>query len=140
MNEQDLIARCLHTRRRTKDRPSGAWSTGERLAVALVLKNKTVLDEMGYTVQEAAQRLFGEPWTPSRPEEFVAWLNAIRDRVDAERMPGDMTAATSDGTNPKTSRAYRRVTPPSTYLAQACHVHLDEPEDGCLDCHPEANR
>jgi hypothetical protein len=38
-----------------------------------------------------------------------------------------------------TERAYGRVTPPGTYLAQACHVHLDEPEDGCLDCHPEVS-
>lgn len=82
--QNDLIARCLRTRRRDNDRPSGAWSTSERLFVALVLKNKTVLDEMGYTGQEAAQRLFGEPWSPDDPEEFVTWLDAIRNRVDAE--------------------------------------------------------
>lgn len=79
--QDDLIARCRHTRKHNNDRPSGAWSTSERLFVALVLKNKTVLDEMSYTAQEAAQRLFGEPWSPDDPEEFVSWLNAIRDQV-----------------------------------------------------------
>lgn len=88
MDEADLIARCLHTRRRDNDRPNGAWSTGERLAVALVLRNKAVLTEMGYTVQEAAQRLFGDPCSPDRPEDFAPWLNAIRSRVEQEPIPG----------------------------------------------------
>jgi hypothetical protein len=88
MNERDLVARCRHTRQYDNDRPSGAWSTGERLFVALVLKNRDVLDEMGYTPQEAAQRLFGEPWSPDRPEDFVAWLNTIRERVNTNDAPG----------------------------------------------------
>lgn len=83
MDERDLIARCRHARTHNGDRPSGTWSTGERLGVALVLKNKAVLDEMGYTPQEAAQRLFGDPCSPDRPEEFVPWLNAVRAQVDA---------------------------------------------------------
>lgn len=81
MDETELISRC-RTAQRLNDRPPGAWSTGERVFVALVLKNKAVLEEMGHTPQEAAQRLFGEPWTPSDPEEFGRWLAAVRDRVD----------------------------------------------------------
>jgi hypothetical protein len=42
-------------------------------------------------VQEAAQRLFSEPWSPDDPEEFVTWLNAIRDRVAQHPNPPEET-------------------------------------------------
>lgn len=83
MDERDLINRCRHARKHCDDRPPGAWSTGERLAVAVVLKNKQVLEEMGYTTQQAANRMFGESYSPDTPEEFGRWLDGIRAQVDA---------------------------------------------------------
>lgn len=56
-----------------------AWSTGEMLAVALVLRDKDLLKEMGYTVQEAAQRVYGGMMNP--PRDFNAWLNGIRAEI-----------------------------------------------------------
>lgn len=56
-----------------------AWSTGEMLAVALVLRDKVLLAEMDYTVQEAAQRVYGGMVNP--PRDFNAWLTSIRETL-----------------------------------------------------------
>lgn len=57
--------------------PSGAWSTGEQLAVALVLFNRQHLADMDYSATEAAQRIAAEV-----DGDFSAWLNAIRAQLD----------------------------------------------------------
>lgn len=56
-----------------------AWSTGETLAVALVLRDKALLKEMDYTAQEAAQRVYGGMVAP--PRDFNAWLRSIRETL-----------------------------------------------------------
>jgi hypothetical protein len=73
---EDIASRCRTAQRHNGGHPYGVWSTGEQLAVALVLRNRTHLDAMGYTPQEAAQRVFGGMVNP--PTDFKAWLGEIR--------------------------------------------------------------
>lgn len=56
-----------------------AWSTGEMLAVALVLRDKDLLKEMGYSAQAAAQRVYGGMVDP--PWNFNAWLKSVREML-----------------------------------------------------------
>lgn len=56
-----------------------AWSTGETLAVALVLCDRDMLEYMGYTDQEATQRVCGGMISP--PQDFSAWLKTIRETL-----------------------------------------------------------
>lgn len=78
----DILGRCRWAARHNGGRPSGAWSTGEQLAVALVLKDRAHLDAMGYTVQEAYQRVYGGMISPPAPEEFGAWFESIRAKLN----------------------------------------------------------
>lgn len=87
-HSRDLVARCRTAIEYYDGGPSGAWSMGEQLFVALVLKDKETLDALGYTAQEAAQRLIGEGWAPTEPTEFTRWLTAIRVEV---AFPGFLT-------------------------------------------------
>jgi hypothetical protein len=84
----DLVARCRMAIEQFDGHPSGAWSTGEQLFVALVLKDQETLDAWGYTAQEAAQRLIGEGWVPAEPTAFTRWLTAVRVEV---AFPGFLT-------------------------------------------------
>lgn len=84
----DLVSRCRMAIEQFDGQPSGAWSTGEQVFVALVLKDKATLDALDYTAQEAAQRLIGEGWVPTDPAEFKRWLTAIRVEV---AFPGFLT-------------------------------------------------
>jgi hypothetical protein len=84
----DLVSRCRMAIEQFDGQPSGAWSTGEQLFVALVLKDKATLDALDYTAQQAAQRLIGEGWAPTDPVEFKRWLTAIRVEV---AFPGFLT-------------------------------------------------
>ncbi|WP_394622352.1 hypothetical protein JNUCC0626_50315 (plasmid) [Lentzea sp. JNUCC 0626] len=84
----DLVARCRMAIEQFDGEPSGAWSTGEQVFVALVLKDKTTLDALDYTAKQAEQRLIGEGWAPSEPKEFKRWLTAIRVEV---AFPGFVT-------------------------------------------------
>ncbi len=67
--------------------PDRAWSTGEQLAVALVLRDQQHLDEMGYTADEAVQRVRGGMWAPPPPGQFTAWLDTIRAEIGYEVLP-----------------------------------------------------
>jgi hypothetical protein len=87
----DLVHRCRLARRTNDGHPYGTWSTGEQLFVALVLRDRDTLDAMDHTVQEAAQRMLGEFWTPSDPATFLRWLEAIRVEV---AFPGFVTGIT----------------------------------------------
>jgi hypothetical protein len=84
----DLVARCRTAIEYYDGSPSGAWSTGEQVFVALILKDKETLDALDYTAQQAAQRLIGEGWAPTDPKEFMRWLTAIRVEV---AFPGFLT-------------------------------------------------
>ena len=75
----DLERRCRWALTHNNGHPNGAWSTGERLAVALVLRDREHLAAMDYTVREAAQRVAGGMADP--PQDFAGWLAALRDMV-----------------------------------------------------------
>jgi hypothetical protein len=76
---QDIARRCRIAQRDNGGHPRGVWSTGEQLAVALVLRDREHLDAMGYTQQQAVQRVYGGMLNP--PADFNAWLNEIRASV-----------------------------------------------------------
>lgn len=56
--------------------PPSVLSTGERLAVALVLRDVEHLEAMNYRLNEAAQRAIAGMYEP--PRDLIAWLKAIR--------------------------------------------------------------
>nr|CEL19691.1 hypothetical protein [Kibdelosporangium sp. MJ126-NF4]CTQ96916.1 hypothetical protein [Kibdelosporangium sp. MJ126-NF4] len=76
---RDILGRCRIAIRDYGGRVNPAWSTGEKLAVALVLRDKATVDEMGYSVREAAERVAGGMWSP--PRDMKAWLDTIRVRL-----------------------------------------------------------
>jgi hypothetical protein len=76
----DIVHRCRWVLDHNSGHPLSAWSTGERLAVALVLYDLDHLAGMDYTPTEAAQRVAGGMWDP--PTDFEAWLQAIRAELE----------------------------------------------------------
>ena len=73
---QDILVRCRIARSNYGGHPNGARSTGEQLAVALVLRDWSYLhDTMEYTELEAMRRISGDIGSL---EDVVAWLDAIR--------------------------------------------------------------
>jgi hypothetical protein len=76
MDDADLVRRCRWARDHNDGHPNGAWSTGEQLAVALVLRDRATLDRMDYTPTEVAQRLVGDGL--ASPAGFPEWLAGIR--------------------------------------------------------------
>jgi hypothetical protein len=76
----DVLRRCRWARAHNDARPSGAWSTGEQLAVALVLNDHETLAELDYAWAQAAQRVADGMWSP--PADFNAWLGAMRAALD----------------------------------------------------------
>ncbi|WP_344923064.1 hypothetical protein [Streptosporangium oxazolinicum] len=79
MTPDDVLRRCLWARQHNEGHPSGAWSTGEQLAVAIVLEDRAHLDAMDYTVEQAHQRVLGGMVSP--PADPVAWFESIRVRL-----------------------------------------------------------
>lgn len=78
----DVLRRCIWALAHNDGHPSGAWSTGERLAVALVLRAHEHLAAMDYTPTEAARRVLGGMFNP--PGDFTSWLSAIRDALGVQ--------------------------------------------------------
>lgn len=78
---KDIAIRARSARRNHGGHPNGAWSTGEQLAVALVLRDQEHLDLMGYTTQEAAHRVYAGMIAP--PSDFNGWLDSVREAADA---------------------------------------------------------
>lgn len=74
----DITRRARWARDHNSGRPEPAWSTGERLAVALILGDQATLDAEGYTPQEAAQRLAGDLTFFGYPADVDAWLKRVR--------------------------------------------------------------
>jgi hypothetical protein len=75
---RDITRRARWARDYNDGRPEPAWSTGERLTVALVLGDQATLDAEGYTRQEAAQRLAGDLAFYGYPGDADTWLGEIR--------------------------------------------------------------
>lgn len=80
----DIRGRAQLARRRYGGHPSAAWSTSERLAVALVLRDIDHLHEMGYTVGEAEERVTSGMHTP--PAGFGGWLDRIRAELNTAQI------------------------------------------------------
>jgi hypothetical protein len=76
---EETASRCRWALNHNDGHPKGAWSTGEQLAVALVLHDLPHLAAMGYTVPEAAQRVHDGMMYP--PADMNAWLRAIRAEI-----------------------------------------------------------
>ncbi|MEV8636891.1 hypothetical protein AB0395_35145 [Streptosporangium sp. NPDC051023] len=76
LTPDDILRRCRWALKHNEGHPSGAWSTGEQLAVAVVLEDHAHLDAMDYTVEQAYQRVLGG--MVSAPADPVAWFESIR--------------------------------------------------------------
>jgi hypothetical protein len=74
----DITRRAQWARDHNNGRPEPAWSTGERLTVALVLRDKATLAAEGYTRQDAARRLAGDLSYYGYGADADAWLREIR--------------------------------------------------------------
>jgi hypothetical protein len=85
-----ITARARWARDRNDGHPEPAWSTGERLIVALVLGDQATLDSEGYSRQQALQRLSGDLAFHGYPADAETWITGIR----AALCPG--TAMTAD--------------------------------------------
>lgn len=81
----DILSRCRWALRHNDGHPSGAWSTGEQLAVALVLRDGAHLDLLGYSVPGAARRVYENMLFP--PAAMGAWIESIRVRLAATPKP-----------------------------------------------------
>src|SRR5258706_12929322 len=79
----DVLRRCRWAQAHNGGHPSCAWSTGEQLAVALVLGDREHLTGMDYTPTQAAQRVLGGMANP--PTDINAWLAAIRTGLTTQR-------------------------------------------------------
>lgn len=58
-----------------------AWSTGEKLIVALVMGRSDVLDEMGWTEDEVVARWGAEIGFESDARSTRAWVGSLRLRA-----------------------------------------------------------
>jgi hypothetical protein len=70
----DITVRTRWALEHNHGEPKAAWSTGEKLAVGLVLGNRPYLDAARYTSQEAASRLSGD----LMGAEVGRWLSGVR--------------------------------------------------------------
>lgn len=78
--QRDWVAKARLVRTLRQDQPWPAWSTGEVLAVALLLDDEEQLAAMEYTRQEALERLrfdLGVPSTTAAAEVF----DRLRDQI-----------------------------------------------------------
>jgi hypothetical protein len=71
---EDITARARWARDHNDDAPKSAWSTGEKLTVALVLGNLRYIAAAGYSRAEAAERLSFD----LLGADVETWLGAVR--------------------------------------------------------------
>lgn len=74
----DITRRARRVRDHNRGRPEPAWSTGERIAVALVLNDQETLNTEGYTRDQAAQRLAGDLASYGYTADTSKWLAQVR--------------------------------------------------------------
>jgi hypothetical protein len=79
---QDVLRRCQWAQTHNNGHPSAAWSTGEQLAVALVLRDRVHLAALEHTPTQAAQRLVDDLGLP--PDHLPNWLAAIRTTLSTQ--------------------------------------------------------
>jgi hypothetical protein len=75
----DITVRARLALRHNDGVPLGAWSTGERPIVALVLDRSDVISAMGYSRADALERLAGDLYTSVADAE--AWVEAVAVRA-----------------------------------------------------------
>lgn len=80
---KSILAKCRSAVRNHDGYPYGAWSTGEQIAVALVLQNHTWLRENGYTMASAARDVAGRML--SAPPDMQAWVRRIRTEMAGDQ-------------------------------------------------------
>jgi hypothetical protein len=74
----DITARARWARNCNDGHPKPAWSTGERLTVALVLDDQETLQDEGYTRRQAVQRLSADIAFYGHTTDPEAWITSIR--------------------------------------------------------------
>ncbi len=71
---------CRWARDHNGGAPASAWSVDEQLAVALVLQDRAHLDAMGYTLEQATDRVCD--LARLSPFQFTGWLNDVRSALE----------------------------------------------------------
>ncbi|RCW40065.1 hypothetical protein DFQ14_113148 [Halopolyspora algeriensis] len=75
-----IVERCRWARSHSEGHPSSSWPAGEQVATALVLRDKDHLAAMGYTTEQAAERVCEEAQLSAFA--LTGWLNDVRDELD----------------------------------------------------------
>lgn len=78
----DITGRCRWALAHNGGHPNPAWSTGERLFVALVLRDVEYLAAEEWTAAQVTRRLAGELGAGDYAE-VQAWVAGIRDALGA---------------------------------------------------------
>jgi len=78
----DILGRARSARKHHDGHPNGAWSEGEKAAVALLLDDREWLTAEGYTLETAARRVTDGMYFP--PDDFPAWLAGLRAQLDTD--------------------------------------------------------
>ncbi len=81
MGIDEITERCRWAAEHNEGRPRSDWPTGEQVAVALVLRDKAHLTDLGYSTEQAAERVCAE--ARLTPFELTGWLNDIRAALDS---------------------------------------------------------
>lgn len=81
MDRDELINRCRIAQEQHAGNPDGAWSTGEKLAVALVLDDTDYIKALGYTALEAAGRVQSGMPEPV-PVDICAYLREVQSEIN----------------------------------------------------------
>ena len=76
---QDIAAKARWAIVHNDGQPKPAWSTGERLAVALVVGYPDVLEAEGATREEALSRLAGDIYGSVADAE--TWIQDVKDAL-----------------------------------------------------------
>jgi hypothetical protein len=73
-----MVGRARNARDHNGGKPEPAWSTGERLIVALILGDQTTLDLEDCTEDQALSRLGGDLYFHGYPSDASTWVEAAR--------------------------------------------------------------
>lgn len=74
--------RCVLAESENDGHPFGSWSTGEQLAVALVLNDADHIKALGHTIADAIERLEGDLMGSC---QVGGWLNMVRRAAEAQQ-------------------------------------------------------
>ncbi|GAB3551271.1 hypothetical protein J2S53_000898 [Actinopolyspora lacussalsi] len=83
MTKDEIIERCRWARDHNENHPSQQWSTGEQLAVALVLRDRSWLEWTDHTTETATDLVCERAGLSAF--EFTGWLNDIRAALETEQ-------------------------------------------------------